>query len=132
MCWVAADRGARLARLREETEMAERWQAAADEIHADICANGLDDRGVFTQHYDTTALDASCLLLPLVRFLPPDDERIVNTVNAIAEELTVDGFVLRYRTDETDDGLIGEEASFAVCTFWIQPTTLNPMMRTDI
>jgi alpha,alpha-trehalase len=119
MCWVACDRGARLARLREAHELAARWRSAADAIHADVCANGVDARGVFTQHYDTTSLDASCLLLPLVRFLPRDDERIVNTVDAIAEELTVDGFVLRYKTDETDDGLIGEEASFAVCTFWL-------------
>jgi GH15 family glucan-1,4-alpha-glucosidase len=119
MCWVACDRGARLARLRSADELAGRWQAAADEIHADVCANGVDDRGVFTQHYETESLDASCLLLPLVRFLPADDERIVNTVNAIAEELTVDGFALRYRTTETDDGLVGEEASFAICTFWL-------------
>jgi GH15 family glucan-1,4-alpha-glucosidase len=119
MCWVACDRGARLARLREAHELAARWRRAADEIHADVCANGVDGRGVFTQHYGTTSLDASCLLLPLVRFLPPDDERIVSTVEAIAEELSVDGFVLRYRTDETDDGLIGAEGSFAVCTFWL-------------
>ena len=70
MCWVAADRGARLARLREETDLAERWQAGAEEIHADILANGVDERGVFTQHYGTDALDASVLLMPLVRFLP--------------------------------------------------------------
>ena len=88
MCWVACDRGARLARLREDSERATRWQAAADEIHADICANGVDERGVFCQHYDTDALDASCLLMPLVRFLPPDDERVIATVHAIAEELT--------------------------------------------
>jgi alpha,alpha-trehalase len=119
MCWVACDRGARLARLRDAHDVAARWQSVADEIHADVCENGVDERGVFTQHYDTTALDASCLLLPLVRFLPRDDQRIVNTVEAIAEELTVDGFVLRYRTEETDDGLIGSEASFAVCTFWL-------------
>jgi alpha,alpha-trehalase len=119
MCWVAADRGARLARLREENELADRWQAAADEIHADICANGLDDRGVFTQHYDTTALDASLLLMPLVRFLPPDDERVRRTVLAIADELTVDGLVLRYRVEDTDDGLSGEEGSFAICSFWL-------------
>jgi GH15 family glucan-1,4-alpha-glucosidase len=119
MCWVAADRGARLARLREENELAERWQAAADEIHADICANGLDDRGVFTQHYDTTALDASLLLMPLVRFLPPDDERIRRTVLAIADELTVDGLVLRYRVENTDDGLSGEEGTFTICSFWL-------------
>jgi alpha,alpha-trehalase len=119
MCWVAADRGARLARLREESELAERWQAAADEIHADICANGLDDRGVFTQHYDTTALDASLLLMPLVRFLPADDERIRRTVLAIADELTVDGLVLRYRVENTDDGLSGEEGTFTICSFWL-------------
>jgi alpha,alpha-trehalase len=111
MCWVACDRGARLARLRLDEARAERWQSAADEIHADVCANGVDDRGVFTQHYDTTALDASCLLLPLVRFLPPDDERMVRTVHAIADELGEDGLVLRYRTEETDDGLLGEEGA---------------------
>jgi GH15 family glucan-1,4-alpha-glucosidase len=116
---VAADRGARLARLRESHELAQRWQAAADEIHADICANALDSRGVFTQHYDTEALDASVLLLPLVRFLPADDERIRRTVLAIADELTDDGLVLRYRTDQTDDGLSGEEGSFTICSFWL-------------
>ena len=119
MCWVAADRGARLARLREDEATAERWQAAADEIHADICANALDKRDVFTQHYETEALDASLLLMPLVRFLPPGDHRIRGTVLAIADELTEDGLVLRYRTDETDDGLSGEEGTFAICSFWL-------------
>ena len=119
MCWVAADRGARLARLREDSAVEERWQAAADEIHADICKRAIDKRGVFVQHYDTEALDASNLMMPLVRFLPPDDERIVNTVNAIARELTEHGLVLRYRTDETDDGLEGEEGTFLICSFWL-------------
>ena len=119
MCWVAADRGARLARLREDNERAEQWQAAADEIHADILTNGVDDRGVFTQHYDTDALDASLLLMPLVRFLPADDPRIRATVLAIADELTVDGLVLRYRTELTDDGLSGEEGTFTICSFWL-------------
>jgi alpha,alpha-trehalase len=119
MCWVAADRGARLARIREDRELAERWQAAADEIHADICANGIDQRGVFTQHYETDALDASLLLMPLVRFLPPDDDRIRRTVLAIANELTVDGLVLRYRVDRTDDGVGGEEGTFTICSFWL-------------
>jgi GH15 family glucan-1,4-alpha-glucosidase len=119
MCWVACDRGARLARMRDAMDDAERWQAAADEIHADICANALDERGVFCQHYDTDALDASALLIGLVRFLPADDPRVVATVDAIADELTVDGLVLRYRVDETDDGLPGEEGSFAICSFWL-------------
>jgi GH15 family glucan-1,4-alpha-glucosidase len=119
MCWVACDRGARLARLREDWERAERWQQEADEIHADICQNAVDQRGVFCQHYATTALDASCLLIPLVRFLPPDDPRVVATVNAITDELTVDGLLLRYKVDETDDGLPGEEGTFAICSFWM-------------
>jgi GH15 family glucan-1,4-alpha-glucosidase len=119
MCWVAVDRGARLARIREDFDLAERWQAAADEIHQDICQHGVDARGVFTQHYDTDALDASLLLVPLVRFLPPDDPRVRATVHAIADELTVDGLVLRYKVKETDDGLSGEEGSFTICSFWL-------------
>ncbi|MEJ7584478.1 MAG: glycoside hydrolase family 15 protein, partial [Acidimicrobiales bacterium] len=119
MCWVAADRGARLARIRDDDERAERWQAAADEIHADICERGVDPRGVFTQHYDTKALDASLLLLPLLRFLPPEDPRVRATVLAIADELTEDGLVLRYRVDQCDDGLSGEEGTFTICSFWL-------------
>jgi GH15 family glucan-1,4-alpha-glucosidase len=120
MCWVAADRGARLAKLRDDKTKFERWQSAADEIKADVLAHGVDERGVLTQHYDTTALDASLLLATLQRFLPPDDERIVNTVNAIDRELTVHGLVLRYKVDETDDGLgAQEEGTFTICSFWM-------------
>jgi GH15 family glucan-1,4-alpha-glucosidase len=119
MCWVAADRGAKLARLRDDHEHAEAWQQAADEIHADICEHGVDERGVFTQHYDTDALDASLLLMPLLHFLPPDDERIRRTVLTIAEELTDDGLVLRYRTDQTDDGMGSQEGTFTICSFWL-------------
>jgi alpha,alpha-trehalase len=119
MCWVAADRGARLARIRADEATAARWQAAADEIQADICAHGVDERGVFVQHYDTTALDASLLLMPLVRFLPPDDPRIRATVLAIADELTENGLVLRYRVDQTDDGFASEEGTFTICSFWL-------------
>jgi GH15 family glucan-1,4-alpha-glucosidase len=119
MCWVALDRGARLAEIREESDQAEEWQKAADEIKEDICENALDDRGVFCQHYDTDALDASVLLMPLVRFLPPDDERVKKTVLAIADELTQDGLVLRYRVSDTDDGLEGEEGTFTICSFWL-------------
>lgn len=118
-CWVACDRGARLAEIREDVQQAMHWRAAADEIHADICERGVDERGVFVQHYDTKALDASLLLMPLVRFLPPDDERIRNTVFAIAEELSEQGLVLRYRTEETDDGLLGREGTFLICSFWL-------------
>ena len=119
MCWVAADRGARLARIRADDATASRWEAAAAEIHADICEHGLDARGVFVQHYDTKALDASVLLMPLVRFLPSDDARIKDTVLAIADELTEEGLVLRYRVDETDDGFAGEEGTFTICSFWL-------------
>jgi alpha,alpha-trehalase len=119
MCWVAMDRGARLAERRGEEEQAQEWQGVADEIHEDILKRGVDKRGVFRQHYDTDALDASTLLIPLLRFLPPDDERVCATVNAICEELTEHGLVLRYRTEETDDGLSGEEGTFTICSFWL-------------
>ena len=119
MCWVAVDRGARLARIREDWKCADRWREAAAEIHADICARGVDERGVFVQHYGTKALDASMLLMPLVRFLPPEDPRIRATVLAIADELTEEGLVLRYRPKETDDGFTGEEGTFTICSFWL-------------
>jgi len=118
-CWVACDRGSRLAELREDWECAQRWREAADEIHAELCARGVDHRGVFVQHYDTNALDAAMLLIPLLRFLPPTDERVRRTVFAIADELSDDGLVLRYRTEETDDGLTGREGSFLICSFWL-------------
>ena len=119
MCWVALDRGARLAELEGELALAKEWCDIADEIHADILEHGVSERGVFRQHYDTDALDASTLLIPLVRFLPPEDERVRATVLAIADELTDHGFVLRYKVDETDDGLSGEEGTFLICSFWL-------------
>ena len=119
MCWVAVDRGARLATMFGEDGKAAEWTLAADEIKEDILANGVDDRGVFTQYYGGTALDASLLLAPLLRFLPADDPRIRATVLAIRKELTVDGLVLRYRVEETDDGFEGEEGTFTICSFWL-------------
>jgi GH15 family glucan-1,4-alpha-glucosidase len=95
LCWVALDRGRELAAGRGDTERAERWAKVADEIHAEVCERGVDKRGVFVQHYDSNALDASLLLIPLMGFLPPDDERVRKTVLAIADELTEDGLVLR-------------------------------------
>jgi alpha,alpha-trehalase len=118
MCWVALDRGARLAEIHGEPDLGEEWQRIADEIKADILERGVRD-GVFRQHYETDALDASTLLIPLVRFLPPDDERVVGTVRAIAKDLTDHGFVMRYRTAVTDDGLSGEEGTFLICSFWL-------------
>jgi alpha,alpha-trehalase len=119
MCWVALDRGARLAEIHGEPELGERWQGIAEQIRADVLAHGVREDGVFRQHYDTDALDASTLLIPLVRFLGPDDERVVATVRAIARDLTDHGFVLRYRTEETDDGLSGQEGTFLICSFWL-------------
>ena len=119
LCWVAVDRGAKLAALRGDERHASDWRQVADEIRADVCAHGTDERGVFCQHYETTALDASALLIPLLGFLPPDDERVRSTVLAIADELTEDELVLRYRVEETDDGFSGEEGTFTICSFWL-------------
>ena len=119
LCWVAADRGAKLAEMRADADHARNWRKAADEIHDDVCANGLDERGVFCQHYDTNALDASLLLIPLLGFLPPDDPRVRATVLAIADELTEDELVLRYQVEETDDGFEGAEGTFTICSFWL-------------
>ena len=119
MCWVALDRAAQLAELRGDKSSQDTWQATADEIRADILEHGVDGRGVLRQHYNTDSLDASALLAAIFEFLPGDDERLRATVNAIADELTEDGFVLRYRTDETDDGLSGKEGTFLICSFWL-------------
>jgi GH15 family glucan-1,4-alpha-glucosidase len=119
MCWVALDRAARLAQRIGEDESARTWAGAAEEVRGEILSRGVSDRGVFRQHYETDALDASLLLMPLVRFLPHDDERLRATVRAVADELSVNGLVLRYRVGETDDGLTGEEGTFLICSFWL-------------
>ena len=118
MIWVAVDRGARLARKLGLDEIAGRWEEKADEFRAEILERGVRD-GVFRQHYETDALDASTLLIPLLRFLPPDDPRVRATVEAIAEDLTEHGLALRYLVEETDDGLHGEEGTFLICSFWL-------------
>ena len=119
MGWVALDRAAKLAEIRGAGDLRESWQATADEIRADILAHGVSDRGVLRQHYDTDSLDASTLLAPVFGFLHGGDEVARNTTLAIANELTENGYVLRYRTDETDDGLTGKEGSFLICSFWL-------------
>jgi alpha,alpha-trehalase len=119
MGWVALDRASKLAEIRGDADLTATWRATADEIKADILEHGVDDRGVLRQHYETDALDASTLLAALFGFLPAGDERLRASVLAIADELTENGFVLRYRTDETDDGLSGKEGTFLICSFWL-------------
>jgi len=119
MCWVAMDRASRLAELRGDAKLKEQWHATAEEIRSDILTHGVTKDGVLRQHYKTDGLDASNLLAAIFGFLPGDDERMRATVLAIAEDLTEDGFVLRYRTGETDDGLSGKEGSFLICSFWL-------------
>ncbi len=119
MCWVAMDRAASLAGIRGDRDLEATWRASADEIQADILKNGVTGKGVLAQYYGTDSLDASVLLAAIFGFLPPDDERLRATVLAIGDELTEDGFVLRYRTEETDDGLSGKEGTFLICSFWL-------------
>ena len=119
MGWVALDRAAKLAAIRGDLELEKTWAEAAEEIRADILEHGVSDRGVLRQHYDTDALDASTLLAAIFGFLPGSDERMKNTVEAISSELTEHGFVLRYVTGETDDGLSGKEGTFLICSFWL-------------
>jgi GH15 family glucan-1,4-alpha-glucosidase len=130
MCWAAASRGADLAEERGDDERAQRWRAGADEIKAEILDKGVSSRGVFRQHYETDDLDASLLLLPIMGFLSPGDERVKSTVLAIAGELTQDGLVLRYRVEGTDTGFSGEEGTFTICSFWLV-TALAMIGETD-
>ncbi len=118
MCWVALDRAAKVAEIRGGGDRATGWAKTAAEIRADVLENGVKD-DVLRQHYETEALDASTLLAALFGFLPAEDGRLRKSVMAIAEELTEDGFVLRYRTEETDDGMAGHEGSFLICSFWL-------------
>jgi GH15 family glucan-1,4-alpha-glucosidase len=119
LCWVALDRAAKLADIRGNSALRVTWQATADEIKADVLDHGLTEHGVLRQHYDADSLDASTLLAAGFGFLPGTDERLRNSVLAIADGLTEDGFTLRYRTEETDDGLSGEEGTFLICSFWL-------------
>ena len=119
LCWVAMDRGADMARTRQDHDRAEQWRKAADDLKAEILDQGVDARGRFRQHYGNEELDASLLLIPILEFLPPDDERVRATVLAIADELTEDGLVLRYKVDTTDTGFEGKEGTFTICSFWL-------------
>jgi GH15 family glucan-1,4-alpha-glucosidase len=113
------DRASKIAAIAGDTERERGWREVAEQIRAEILERGMTERGVLRQHYETDSLDASTLLAALFGMLPGTDERLHASVLAIADELTEDGFVLRYRTEETDDGLSGKEGSFLICSFWL-------------
>jgi GH15 family glucan-1,4-alpha-glucosidase len=120
MAWVVFDRGVRLAERFGLEAPVDRWKEVRDEIHQEVCERGYDrERRTFTQYYGSKELDASTLNIPLVGFLPGTDERVTGTIDAIWRELGHDGFVSRYSTDETDDGLPGSEGQFLACSFWL-------------
>jgi GH15 family glucan-1,4-alpha-glucosidase len=120
MAWVAVDRAVQAIERYGLSGPLERWKALRETIHAEVCAQGFSaSRGSFTQYYGSDDLDASLLMIPLVGFLPPDDKRVIGTVEAIQKELMDDGFVLRYRTHQEVDGLPGREGAFLACTFWL-------------
>jgi len=110
----------------------DQWRALRDKIHENVCQNGFNSVvGTFVQSYGSTALDASLLLIPLVGFLPASDPRVVATVEAIERKLVVDGFVLRYDLQKTDDGLSGDEATFLLCSFWLVDCLIMMGRRDD-
>lgn len=124
MAWVAVDRTIKLIESGDTEGPLERWYQLRDDIHRDVCERGYDpERNTFTQSYGSKELDASLLLIPQMGFLPPDDKRVIGTIEAIQRELsTEDGFVLRYPTEGEDagvDGLEGDEGAFLACSFWL-------------
>jgi GH15 family glucan-1,4-alpha-glucosidase len=120
MAWVAFDRGIKLCEEFGRKGSLDVWVPLRAEIHAEVCREGFDaERGTFTQSYESKEVDASLLLIPLVGFLPPGDERVRGTVRAVQEDLSQDGFLLRYRTQEGVDGLPGGEGVFLPCSFWL-------------
>lgn len=121
MAWVAFDRAAALAKAAEGgSDLARRWRKVADKIHEDVCRHGFDpDLGSFVQSYGSKVLDASLLHIPLVGFLPPDDPRVISTINAIEHGLMHEGLLMRYRTEEVDDGQPLGEGAFLACSFWL-------------
>ena len=120
MAWVALDRAVRAVERFGLDGRPDEWKRVRQEIHDDVIANGYDgERNTFTQYYGSRELDASLLMIPLVHFLPATDPRMRGTVEAIQRDLMQDGFVLRYRTEHTDDGLPSGEGAFLACTFWL-------------
>jgi len=132
MAWAGVDRGVRAIERHGLGGPLERWRALREEIHADVCANGFDsERNTFTQFYGSRRLDAALLQIPRVGFLDWRDERVVGTVEAVQRELTQDGLLLRYRLNDAEgDGVLGEEAPFLACSFWLADA-LHGMGRKD-
>ena len=124
MCWVALDRAVTLAELTGRAgPESQVWRQTAQTIKEEVLRRGWSqEKQAFVQHYETDALDASSLLLPLMGFLPFDDPRVVSTVQRVREELEHGWFLHRYRTEETDDGLTGAEGAFTLCSFWLVQT----------
>lgn len=121
--WLVIDRWIELIELFNLSDDKARWLALRDEIRAEILDKGFDrKRNTFTQYYGSKNVDASLLLIPMSGFLPATDARVVGTVKAIEDELVENGLVLRYRTDDSDDGLSGEEGVFLACSFWLAQT----------
>ncbi|HMC06987.1 MAG TPA: glycoside hydrolase family 15 protein [Solirubrobacterales bacterium] len=120
MAWVVFDRAIRIAERFELEAPLDRWKGIRDEIHREVCERGYDrERRTFTQYYGSKELDASVLNIPLVGFLQGTDDRVTGTIDAVSRELGRDGFVSRYSTAETDDGLPGDEGQFLACSFWL-------------
>jgi GH15 family glucan-1,4-alpha-glucosidase len=120
MAWVAFDRAVRTVENHGQEGPVDRWRAQRDELHREVCEHGFDaERSTFTQSYGSRGLDAATLLIPTVGFLPPDDERVIGTVEAVQRELCRDGFVMRYDTNQSDDGLPPGEGAFLPCSFWL-------------
>jgi GH15 family glucan-1,4-alpha-glucosidase len=125
MAWAGVDRAVHAVQAHGREGPVDAWRALAETIHADVCEHGFDaERGTFTQYYGSAGLDSALLLIPRVGFLPWDDPRVVGTVDAVQRELSSDGFLRRYETDDSDsdgdvDGLSGTEGAFLVCTFWL-------------
>jgi GH15 family glucan-1,4-alpha-glucosidase len=122
LCWTALDRAVKLAPELGSFAHVDEWMAARDEIHATVLERGWSEkRGAFAQSFDSDELDAAQLLMPLVGFLPADHPSMRATIDAIADDLTEDGLVLRYRNEDglNADGLEGEEGTFVICSFWL-------------
>ena len=132
MCWVPFDRAVKAVEMSGLDNPADRWRAARDRVHAEVCEHGWDAaQGCFVQAYGSGVVDASLLLMPLVGFLPADDPRMLGTVAVIQERLSVDGLLLRHDTSAGHDGLPPGEGAFLACSFWLADNLVLQGRRTE-